>query len=227
MESILPLHPPAPLVGSGQMGAAGEQRLLETASLALPYSISPDGRRLGYYEFNPKTEFDIWTVSLDLSDPDHPKAGKPELFLGTPTSERNPSFSPDGKWRAYDSMESGNYEVYVRPFPLGSAKWQVSTGGGTFPLWSQDGRQLFFETLDNRIMVADCAAKGESFEAGKPRLWSPRRVASTFPFMNLALHPDGKRFLVFPTADASGKAATGVHAAFLLNFTDELKRRIP
>ena len=76
-------------------------------------------------------------------------------------------------------------------------------------------------------MVADCTARGDSFEAGKPAPWSPRRITSTFPYLNLNLHPDGKRFLVFPPADSSGESSTGVHANFLLNFTDELRRRIP
>jgi serine/threonine-protein kinase len=208
-------------------GAGGEQRLLETASLALPASISPDGRRLAYYQFTSKSDFDIWTVSLDLADPDHPKAGKPELFLGTPAAERNPAFSPDGRWIAYDSSESGHYEVNARPFPPGSAKRQVSAGGGQFPSWSRDGRRLFYETMDGQIMVADCTVKGDSFEAGRPRLWSPRRVPSTSPYPNLSPHPDGKRFLVFADPAGSADAVGSVHATFLLNFIDELKRRIP
>ena len=93
-----------------------------------------------------------------MSDPDHPKPGKPELFLRTPFDETEPAFSPDGRWIAYASNESGRYEVYVRPFPggapSGSGKWQISTGGGFHPIWSRDGRELFYETLsDNRIMV--------------------------------------------------------------------------
>jgi len=208
-------------------GAGGEQRLMNVDTLALPYSFSPDGRRLAYHQFSGKTDFDIWTVPIDLADPDHPKAGKPELFLGTPAGERYPAFSPDGRWMAYDSTETSVQEIYVRPFPSGSAKWQVSTGGGMFAEWSRDGRQLFFETTDGHIMVADCAAKGDSFEAGKPRLWSPKRIGSTFPYVNLSLHPDGKRFLVFPTVEGPGEAESGVNAVFVLNFFDELKRRIP
>ena len=96
-----------------------------------------------------------------------------------------------------------------------------------YAFWSRDGRQLFFETPDNRIMVADCAAKGDSLEVGTPRLWSPRRIAPVNPYVNYSLHPDGKRFLVCPTVEGSGESASGVHATFLLNFTDELRRRIP
>ena len=92
------------------------------------------------------TGFDLWTLPLDVSDPEHPKPGKPELFLGTPFNEQEPAFSPDGRWIAYTSNESGRNEVYVRPFPggapSGSGKWQISTGGGAHPIWSRNGREL-------------------------------------------------------------------------------------
>lgn len=84
----------------------------------LPYSFSPDGRRLAYFETTTAvTNLDIWTLPLDTSDPDHPKPGKPELFLHTPFTNSHPAFSPDGHWLAYRSNESGTNEVYVRPFP--------------------------------------------------------------------------------------------------------------
>src|SRR5262249_8573105 len=149
-----------------------------------------------------KFDFDIWTVSLDLTDREHPKAGKPERFLSTPAEDRYPAFSPDGHWLAYQSTETGADEIFVRQHPTGSAKWQISAGGGTVPIWSPDGHQLFWETLDGRIMVADCNVRGDSFEPGKPRQWSPRRIATMFPYANLDLHPDGKRFLVFPLPEA-------------------------
>jgi Tol biopolymer transport system component len=93
---------------------------------AIPWSFSPEGQRLAYYANSPDTGFDIWTLPLDLTDPDHPKSGKPEPFLRTPASELLPRFSPDGRWIAYRSEESGTNEIYVRPFPSGSGgKWQI------------------------------------------------------------------------------------------------------
>src|SRR5438105_14911572 len=87
----------------------------------------------------------VWTP-LDTSDPDHPKAGKPEPFLATPSDELAAMFSPDGRWIAYRSNESGRNEVYVRPFPGGrGGKWQISTGGGLYGIWSNNGRELFYE----------------------------------------------------------------------------------
>jgi serine/threonine-protein kinase len=208
-------------------GAGDPQRVLESGLLSVPYSFSPDGHRLAFFQMRPGTDYDLWTLPLDTSDPDHPKAGRPELFLGTSAIELRPAFSPDGHWIAYESSEAGSEEIYVRPFPSGSGKWQVSTGGGQFPIWSRDGRQLFYETLDHRIMAADYTARGDSFAAGKPRLWSTRRIASTSFSANLDLHPDGKRFVVLSDPDMPSEQKNSVHATFLLNFSDEVKRRIP
>jgi hypothetical protein len=193
----------------------------------VPWSFSPDGRTLAYFEGSAAGGRDLWTVTLDTTDPDHPKAGKPELFLGTPADELGPMFSPDGRWIAYRSSESGPIEVYVRPFPAGrGGKWQISTGGGLYPNWSKNGRELFYETTDNRIMVVDYTASGETFLPGKPRLWTDKQIF--FPgTSNLALAPDGKRFAVFPMPEASGSDKGPVHVTFLLNFLDELRRRIP
>src|SRR5450759_187348 len=134
----------------------------------------------------------MWTLPLDLTDPDHPKPGKPEPFLRTPADEFVPAFSPNGRWIAYLSNESGRFEIYVRPFPgRGRGKWQISTGGGLYAIWSNNGRELFYESLDNRIMVLDYTGNGDSFVPGKPRLWSDKQIYYA-GVTNLALAPDGK-----------------------------------
>src|SRR6202521_6104920 len=138
-----------------------------------PASFSPDGRRLPYTERSPETGFDLWTVTLDLSDPEHPKPGKPELFLRTPFNERDGVFSPDGRWIAYTSNESGTRELYVRPFPGPGGKWQISDGGALYPRWPASGRTLFYESpAADRIMAADYISTGDSFSASKPRVWA-------------------------------------------------------
>jgi len=208
-------------------GAREPQRLLEGKTLIIPTSFSRDGRRLAYYGASPETGTDIWTLPLDLSDPEHPKPGKPELFLGTPAREIRPAFSPDGHWIAYQSDESGKYEVYVQPFPGPGGKWQVSAGGGANPIWSRDGRQLFFTSQDNRIMVASATLEGGSFVPGKPRLWSPAQIRRPSAAMSLDLAPDGKRFAVFPMPEARAEEKGSVHITFLLNFFDEVRRRAP
>jgi Tol biopolymer transport system component/predicted Ser/Thr protein kinase len=213
-------------------GAGEAQTLLESKVVLAAYSFSPDGKRLAYTEQAVETGNDLWTLPLDGSDSDHPQPGKPELFLRTRFNELEPAFSPDGRWIAYTSNESGRYEVYVRPFPggapSGSGKWQISTGGGWHPIWSRDGRELFYETLDNRIMVSTYTAKADSFAADKPRPWSNTQILDpNARLWNLDLAPDGKRFAVFPRPDATGEQKGSVHVSVLLNFFDELRRRVP
>src|SRR6202022_4157356 len=137
-----------------------------------------DGKRLAFYEALPGTGFDIWTVSVE-SDGAGLHAGKPELFLKTSSDQRHSSFSPDGRWLAYASDESGAYQVYVRAFPDKGGKWQISNNGGVYPVFSRNGRELFFRSEDNRIMVAAYTGKGDSFAADKPRVWSEKRIADT------------------------------------------------
>jgi Tol biopolymer transport system component len=208
-------------------GAREPQRLLSQANPVDSWSFSSDGRRLAYLEANPETGFDLWTLPLDLTDPDRPKPGKPELFLRTPADELVPRFSPDGRLIAYRSNESGNNEIYVRPFPArGGGKWQVSTGGGLYGIWSNNGRELFYETTDNRIMVLDYTVNGDSFVPGKPRLWSGKQIF--YPgSSNLDLAPDGRRFAVLTAPEAAGGEKGSLHVTMLLNFFDEVKRRIP
>jgi Tol biopolymer transport system component len=191
-----------------------------------PTSFSPDGRRLAFFENALDTRQDIWTLPLDTSDADHPKTGKPEVFLRTPASEIDGAFSPDGRWMAYASDESGKLEVFVRPFPGPGGKCRISTDGGRLPNWSRDGREVFYPGSDGRIMVTDYVTKGDTFSAGKPRVWSDRLILlSTFLSRNMDLAPDGKRFAVFPRSETSAKVKGSVHVTVLLNFFDELRRR--
>ena len=118
----------------------------------------------------------------------------------------------------------------MRPFPAGSGgKWQVSDGRGVSPLWSNNGRELFYETADNRIMVVDYKVNGDSFAPGKPRLWSDEQIFNPVAplALNLDLAPDGKRFAVLTAPEATGGEKGSVHVTMLLNFFDEVKRRIP
>jgi serine/threonine-protein kinase len=206
-------------------GGGELQKLTEgSENVMTPWSFSPDGRRLAGFQRATEPGFDIWTLPLDLSDPDRPRAGKPEVFLRTTADEMAPQFSPDSRWIAYRSNESRTSEIYVRPFPGGKGgKWQISSGGGLYALWSKNGRELFYETADNRIMVVDYSVEDGSFIPGKPRLWCDRQLFYSGT-SNLDLAPDGKRFAVLHLQE-SPKASPRV--VFLLNFFDELRRRIP
>jgi serine/threonine-protein kinase len=192
----------------------------------IPWSFSPDGRWLAYREKSSDSESDLWTLPLDITDPDHPKAGNPEPFLRSPGDNMQPKFSPDGRWIAYLSDESGSDEVYVRPFPPRSgSKWQISAGGAESPVWSNNGHVLFYES-DRRIVAVDYTVEGNKFVPGKPRVWSEKQLFFAGS-SNLDLAPDGKRFAVLTTPEFTGAEKGSVHVILLLNFFDELKRRIP
>ena len=206
-------------------GASASVQLMESKDILAPHSFSPDGKRLAYFDSGGETQGDLWTLPIDWSDPEHPKPGKPEVFLRTPAGEIDPVFSPDGRWIAYSSNEGPKTEIYVRPFPAdpSGGKWQASNGGGRLAVWSRNGRELFYEAED-QIMVVSYAVQGASFIPDKPRLWSSHRLVSSENFRNYDLAPDGKRFaIVKPIEEA--KPTTQVNV--LLNFFDELRRRAP
>jgi serine/threonine-protein kinase len=211
--------------GSGEV-----QRLTDGKLGEVPYSFSPDGRRLAFHQSGNGSSPDIFTALVE-ADPARGAGGvplgKPELFLGTPFVEILPAFSPDGRWLAYQSSESGTFEIYVRPFPGPGGRWQVSTAGGRFPRWSRDGRDVLFETLDNRVMAASYAAKADSFAAGKPRVWAEVRLRNVGVYSNYDLAPNGKRLAAFVADDSANDQKGSTHLTFLLNFFDELRRRAP
>ncbi len=207
-------------------GSGKTIRLLEHTGLMIPVSFSPDGTRLAYYETNPETNFDIWTVPFDGSDAEHPKVGKPEPFLNTPFAELNSAFSPDGGWLAYTSNESGRQEVYVRPFSGPGGKVRISSGGGNNAIWAANKRDLYFRSPDNRIMVTGYTVAGGSFAAETPRKWSDTPTGQT-PFgRDVTLASDGKRFAVFPRREAAAEESGTLHVTFLFNFLDELRRKV-
>lgn len=209
-------------------GAGESQQLLESKTRLSPYSFSSDGKRLAFGEDHADMGSDLWTLPLDLSDPEHPKAGKPELFLRTMFDEYEPAFSPDGRWIAYRYTAAGLSEVYVQPFPGPGGKWLISTSGGRHPVWSRNGRELFYQAPDYRIMVATYSAKGDSFAPDKPRPWAGTQILEPNAFFwNMDLAPDGKRFVVAPRTEATGGQKGSVHVTVLLNFFDELRRKMP
>jgi Tol biopolymer transport system component len=209
------------------VSASAPVLLLRSKSNIIPTSISPDGRFLGYHEFGNETNFDISILPVDVSDAEHPKPGTPQPVLHTEANERDLNFSPDGHWVAYTSTESGGSEVYVRSFPEpagGGAKVQVSAGGGQFPRWSPTAKEIFYVNPDSRVMVSPYSLDHNSFQPGKQRVWSNTRLLSAAPAPNMDVTPDGQHIVFFPEPrDERGS----VHATFLFNFFDELRRRLP
>jgi serine/threonine-protein kinase len=207
-------------------GAGEPQQLVKSGNTTFPSSISPDGKRVAFESGNPFTAMEVSTAPFE-DRADHPLLGKMEPFLrasGFPM----PAFSPDGRWLAYSSAETGTPEIYVQPYPGSGGKVAISTGGGGFPVWSPKAHQLFFVARQG-IMVADYTATGDSFAPGKPRLWSPHPILFNYgggPFQPYALAADGKRFAVMLYPDGTTERHSTLHLTFLLNFADELRRRV-
>jgi Tol biopolymer transport system component/predicted Ser/Thr protein kinase len=208
-------------------GVGKPQALTQSKDLQFPYSFTHDGKRLAYADLNPATGYDIWTVPIDSGSAGL-RAGDPQPFLQTPSDEQHPSFSPDGRWMAYASNDSGTYQVYVRAFPDNGGKWPVSNDGGAQPMWSRASRELFFRSSDNQIMVAGYTVEGDSFVPDKPRAWSEKRTAnvgSVTPTADLAL--DGKRIAAIMSSERPEDQQARNHVIFLENFFDEVRRRAP
>jgi hypothetical protein len=126
---------------------------------------------------------------------------------------------------AYDTNESGAYQVYVRAYPDKGGKWQISNSGGVYPVWSRSGHELFFRTEDSQIMVANYAVKGDSFVGDKPRVWSEKKIANIGFLSNYDLAPDGKRIAALMPVDTPEDQRAQSHVIFLENFFDEVRRR--
>jgi serine/threonine-protein kinase len=210
-------------------GAGQAQPLIQSKNLQYPWSFTPDGKRMAFEDLGPKTSWDLWTVPIESDGAGGLHAGKPETFLQTPASELDPVFSPDGRWLAYSSSESGTSQIYVRAFPDKGGKWQISNRGGGYPMWSRTGHELFFETLDNRVMAAAYTVKGDSLVADKPRVWSDKQLGGSVNSLNnFDLAADGKRIAaLMPATEAKGAQTAENHVVFLENFLDELRRKVP
>jgi eukaryotic-like serine/threonine-protein kinase len=168
---------------------AGKEELIVEAPSGRPSDWSPDGRFLVYSSTTPQTQADIWVLPFDGDR-------KPYPFLQTRFNERIARFSPDGHWLAYDSDESGRFEVYVQAFPAKEGKWQLSSGGGTRPVWSRNGKELFFLSAENRMIAVDVRS-GAKFEHGTPRMLFEAHLTATTEFDVAA---DAQRFLMVRTS---------------------------
>jgi Tol biopolymer transport system component len=205
-------------------GAAAPQRIVPGTGLS-GISVSPDGKRIAYTTLQ-QPKFGIWTVTLDVTDPDHPRAGSPELFLATEFVTLGAEFSPDGRWLAYTTTESGGpQEVFVRPFPGPGGKFQASVNGGAAVKWIPDRQELMFND-GNTLMVAPYTVNGNSFAVGQSRRWSNATTSlQSFGVGFFDVTRDGKRAVA--AMAGLNTAAPLSHVTFLLNFADQLRRNTP
>ena len=208
-------------------GAGDAQRLTKSENSQNANSWQPNGKVLAFGQANPDTNLDIMTLPVEGDEKSGWKPGEPKPFVNSAFSERDAAFSPDGRWLAYTSNESGTYEVYVRAFPGPGGKWQISTVGGYFPKWSRNSKELFYRTEDSKIMVVTYTASGDSFRADKPQLWSPGQFTDRgVGVYNFDLHPDGKRFAVLKAPVTEQDSAVN-EVSFIFNFFDEISRKVP
>jgi serine/threonine protein kinase/Tol biopolymer transport system component len=200
-------------------GAGGSELLLRSSVNKVAESWSRDGRFLLYHENDSKNGPDLWILPLEGER-------KPVPFLRTEFQESDGKFSPDGRWIAYQSNESGRFEVYVQPFsgmaggaPSGAgSKWQISTAGGTEPGWRGDGRELFYLSPDLKLTAVEIKTAGDTFQAGVPRPLFQTRAAGNAPRYDVT--SDGQRFFVVTSADVAASAPLTV----VTNWQAGLKR---
>ncbi len=205
---------PANLFAQSADGSGAAERLTTSRVINVASSWSPDGQTIAYMEVAFDTGLDIWTVG--------PGDRKAQPFLKTAANETAPRFSPDGHWLAYVSDESGRFEVYVQPYPGPGGKWQISTEGGTEPVWNLAGGELFYRAGNRMMSVAVTLQPGVS--QGKPVvLFEGPWLASPQTLPNYDVSRDGRRFLMLKAADED----QGVRQIVVVqNWLEELKRRM-
>jgi Tol biopolymer transport system component len=163
-----------------------DELLFSSKDVKAPTSVSPDGRYLLFQNLSPTTKWDL--LLLSLAD------RKVTPFLATPFDENHGEFSPDGRWIAYASNESGKFEVYVQPFPGPGGKWQVSTAGGTSPAWRRDGKELFYLEPDGKLMAVPVKT-GAAFESETPTALFTSPVIND-PDRHYDVTGDGQHFVI-------------------------------
>jgi serine/threonine protein kinase len=172
-----------------------DQRIetLVSDNFATPYDASADGQKLIYTRT--KSSVDIGVVGTQTGD-------TPQILLSSEHEERNPAFSPDGRWFVYSSSEPGQYEIFVRRLPMTDERWAISSGGGLQAMWSRDGKEIFYVGLDGRMMAAPVSTAGGTFISGAPQPLFQTSVRLNNASRQYAVSADGQRFLmVKPTRD--------------------------
>jgi Tol biopolymer transport system component len=208
-------------------GTGDAQRLTESKNNQFAGSWHPSGKFLAFEEEQPQTDNDVMILPVEGDEASGWTPGTPTVFLNGPFKELEPMFSPDGRWLAYFSNESGQFEIYVRPFPGPGGKWQISTGGGAYPMWSRTRHELFYAApSQQQIMVASYTVEGDSFRVQKPRLWSSVGFLARQRFRPIDLHPDGDRFALSGIQETQA-AVKQDKVVFIFNFFDELRRVAP
>src|SRR5262249_14733609 len=209
-------------------GTGADERLTTSPNPQNPFAMSPDGKMLLLGEVSGST-----TAGVGQTDP-APRAasggkGQTSPLVQTPAAEFGPDISPDGRWIAYQTNESNQFQIYVRPFPrVEGGRWQVSTAGGTKPLWSRTGRELFYLDMNNALMSVPVQINGPTFSFGNPtKILDAKYYSGSFR-RNYAVSADGQCFVMIKDAGA-GDTPSWPPSGFVvvLNWFEELKQRVP
>ncbi len=201
--------------------ASGPDQLLlklDAQPILFPSDWSADGRFLAYYRTDPRTQLDIWTLSLAADRPGSAEGRKPVPFLHADFNESQGQFSPDGRWIAYVSDESGSQQVYVQSFPTLGGQRQISREGGTQPRWRRDGKELFYLAPDRKLMAVTVKTAA-AFEADAPRPLFQTALNVNELRQTYAVSADGQRFLLNTSLEAGPAPMTVV-----LNWPARLKQ---
>lgn len=193
-------------------GAGRRATLWESGDGKTPINFSPDGRFMSFTDLGRGVA--LWILPLTGER-------KPYPFSPSESLQFHGLFSPDGKWIAYTSNETGEFEVYVQPFPASGEKWKVSAHGGGQPRWRRDGKEMFYRTADGKMMAVPLKAQS-SFEAGAPRMLFQTSADPLFPNLGIPydVTADGQRFLINAAIDESRASPITV----ITNWTAGLKR---
>ncbi len=203
-------------------GSGDVTRLTTSANIQHATSVTPDGTRLVFTETTPATGPDVMQLRLNGTHTVTP-------LVQTPFSERNGEVSPDGRWLAYEANDSGRFNIHVRPFPdVSSGYWQVSTDGGTRPLWARNSQELFYLSATGALMRVGVAL-GPTWTATAPtKLFEGRYGASANQIgRTYDIAPDGKRFLMIKPGGSADQTAVPTSLVVVQNWREELKRLVP
>jgi Tol biopolymer transport system component len=217
-------RPPRVIYRKAANGAGAEEQLFQqpsdSADNVLPTGWTPDGKFLIYQVRSAKNGADIGLLPVTGDR-------KPSPYLETSFNEGDAQISPNQKWVAYSSNESGPFEIYVRPFPdAAGGKWQVSSGGGDFPRWRADSKELFFITSDRKLMAADVVERSGVPEIGVAHLLFETRIsypAGTADFYSYAVSRDGQRFIISSLPQDSALASEPM--TVVLNWAGTLAKK--
>jgi len=203
-------------------GTGSATRLTESPNQQVPSGIAADGTHLVFNEVTSTRLRDLRLLTLTPTP-------RIEPLLETPFEERGGIVSPDGHWLAYESNSSGQFEVYVRPFPnVGAGQWQVSNAGGVQALWARSGRELFYLAPDGALLTVPVDPRGTTWSAGTAtKLFAGRYFTGADSSRQYDVSPDGQRFLMIKEAGATNQTATPPQVIVVQHWTEELKRLVP